>query len=225
MRFLRVGIAVSASLFFTGLLVSPAPVEQTGDGVAVETVATELEVPWALAFTPDGRLLVTERPGRIRVVDAVDGLQPEPWATVAVAHVVEAGLMGIAVDPGFADNGHVYVCYTANIGSDTENRVAQLTEMAGRDQDLPVLLSGMPAAGNHNGCRLKFGPDGKLYVTMGDARASNNAQEMAALSGKVLRMETDGSVPADNPFPGSLIYTLGHRNPQGLDFHPDTGAA
>ncbi len=200
--------------------------------VTAETVVEGLEIPWALAFTPDGRMLVTERPGRIRVIQ--DGqLLEQPMAVLDVGSVSEAGLMGIAVDPDFAGNGHIYVCYTYRGDSGglfnlrgsggLFNRVARLTESGGRAGDLQVLLDHIPAARNHNGCRMRFGPDGKLYVTMGDAQSAGDAQSLDSLSGKILRLERDGSVPADNPFPGSYIYSYGHRNPQGLDWHPETG--
>ena len=197
--------------------------------VTAETVAEGLEVPWALAFTPDGRMLVTERPGRIRVIQ--DGqLLEQPIAVLEVARISEAGLMGIAVDPNFAGNGYLYVCYTYRTDSGglfdsgtLFNRVARLTESGGRAGYLKVLLDQIPAARNHNGCRLRFGPDDKLYVTMGDAQSADEAQSLESLSGKILRLERDGTVPADNPFPGSYIYSYGHRNPQGLDWHPETG--
>ena len=207
-------------------------VKRISERVTAETVATGLEVPWALAFTPDGRMLVTERPGRIRVIQD-DQLLEQPLAVLDVASVSEAGLMGIAVDPNFADNGHIYVCYTYRTDSgglfnlrDSGgwlNRIARLTDSGGRAGDLRVILDHIPAARNHNGCRMRFGPDGKLYVTMGDAQSADNAQSLESLSGKILRLERDGSVPADNPFPGSYIYSYGHRNPQGLDWHPETG--
>ena len=182
----------------------------------VEVVASRLEAPWALAFAPDGRLFVTERPGRIRVV-ANGRLSAEPVAEIAVARYGESGLMGLALDPGFAANAHLYVCYTRQRGADLFNRVARLT--VGRDGkagDERVLLDNIPGAPIHDGCRLKFGPDGKLYVTMGDAAVTRAAQERDSLSGKILRINADGSVPADNPFPGSPVYSMGHRNPQGL---------
>ena len=193
------------------------------DSVTAETVVQGLEVPWALDFAPDGRILVTERAGRIRVIR--DGaLQPLPWAVIDVASVSESGLMGLALHPDFSANGHLFVCYTyRNAQGQLSNRVARLTDADGFGGDHRVILDGIPAARNHNGCRLGFGPDGKLYVTMGDAQASDQAQELGSLSGKVLRLEPDGSVPEDNPFPGSYVYTYGHRNPQGLDWHPRTG--
>ncbi len=198
-------------------------VNRISERVTAETVAEGLEVPWALAFTPDGRILVTERPGRIRVIQD-DQLLEQPMAVLDVASVSEAGLMGIAVDPNFADNGHLYVCYTYQTDSGgLFNRIARLTESGGRAGDLQVILDQIPAARNHNGCRMRFGPDHKLYVTMGDAQSAKEAQSLESLSGKILRLERDGSVPADNPFPGSYIYSYGHRNPQGLDWHPETG--
>ena len=198
-------------------------VNRISDRVTAETVVEGLKIPWALAFTPDGRMLVTERPGRIRVVE--DGqLLEQPMAVLDVATVSEAGLMGIAVDPDFAVNGHLYVCYTYRPDSGgLFNRIARLTESGGRAGELRVILDHIPAARNHNGCRIRFGPDGKLYVTMGDAQSADDAQSLESLSGKILRLERDGTVPADNPFPGSYIYSYGHRNPQGLDWHPVTG--
>ena len=194
-------------------------------GYVVETVVQGLRVPWDLAFAPDGRMFVTERPGRIRVVE--DGnLLDEPFAELDVWAQSEAGLMGIALDPAFAENGHLYVCYTyIEEQRGPTNRVARLTDANGVGSDHTVIFDGMPGARNHNGCRIRFGPDDKLYVTMGDAQNADSAQDPASPSGKVLRLNADGSVPDDNPIAGNPLYTLGHRNPQGIDWHPETGEA
>lgn len=181
----------------------------------VTVVASGLEVPWALAFAPDGRLFITERPGRIRVLH--DGrLDPQPIATLPAAARGEGGLMGLALDPAFADTGRLYVCYTMSKRSGLVNRLSVLTLRDGRAGDERVLVDDMPGAGIHDGCRVKFGPDGKLYFTMGDAAESRLAQSRDTLAGKILRLNSDGSLPADNPFARSPIYSLGHRNPQGL---------
>jgi glucose/arabinose dehydrogenase len=195
----------------------------------VQTFVTGLDVPWALAWAPDGRLFVTERPGRLRVV--VDGrLQPEPVATLPAYADGESGLMGLALDPAFADNGHLYVCYSTLPGASLINRargpgqrinrLSRLTLSQGRAGAERVLLDEMPGAWNHDGCRVKFGPDGKLYVTMGDAADPPLAQRLDSAAGKIHRLEADGTVPADNPFRRpdgpSSVWTLGHRNPQGL---------
>src|SRR5437667_1970412 len=170
----------------------------------VETVLRHLEVPWALAFAPDGRLFFTERPGRLRVV--TDGkLAVEPVAQLPVSASGEGGLMGLAVDPDFARTHHLYVCYTAAKRGGSVNRISRLTLNAGRAGDERVLLDDMPGAGIHDGCRLKFGPDGKLYATMGDAGQSPRAQRRDSLSGKILRIDADGSVPGDNPVRGSPV--------------------
>lgn len=181
----------------------------------VTVVVGGLEVPWALAFAPDGRLFVTERPGRIRIV--TDGhLEPTPLATLPVVAQGEGGLMGLALDPAFAQTGRLYTCYTADKRGRTINRVVTLVARGSTATEERVLLDDVPGAGIHDGCRVKFGPDGKLYVTTGDAGQSQLAQRRDSLAGKILRLNPDGSVPADNPFSGSPIYSLGHRNPQGL---------
>ena len=191
-------------------------------GLTVETVVGGLEVPWDLAFAPDGRILITERPGRIRVVR--DGiLQEAPYATLEVYHRSEAGLMGIALDPDFADNGFLYVCYTYREGRGIFNRIARLTDRGDTAGGHHVLLDRIPGASRHDGCRIRFGPEGYLYATTGDATDPRLSQDLDSPAGKVLRMAADGSAPPDNPFPGSLVYTWGHRNPQGLDWHPATG--
>ena len=199
-----------------------AEVVELPPGLGVEIVVEGLEVPWDLAFTPDGRILITERPGRIRVVK--DGaLDDAPYASIDVYHRSEAGLMGIALHPDFAANGYLYVCYTYRESRGVYNRIARLTDAGNRGAEHRVILDRIPGASRHDGCRLGFGPDGYLYATTGDATDPGLSQDLDSLAGKVLRLAADGSVPPDNPFPGSLVYSWGHRNPQGLAWHPVTG--
>lgn len=185
-------------------------------GVALDTIASGLQVPWDVAFAPGGRIFVTERAGRIRVVE--NGiLRPEPWAVLPVARRSEMGLMGIALAPDFAANSHVYVVGTFDAGEEgTQNRVYRLTDREGRGAEPAVILDGIPAARYHAGAALRFGPDGMLYLSSGDATRPGNSQDTASLSGKVLRMRPDGGIPADNPVTGSYVYARGVRNPQGL---------
>ncbi len=198
--------------------------ESTPPGdVRVEVVARDLQIPWAIDFAPDGRIFLTERPGRIRVIR--EGmLQPEPWARISVAHEGEGGLLGLALDPNFAENGFVYVYYTYREGGRLWNRIARLTDRGERGEGLTIIFDRIPGSMIHNGGRIKFGPDGKLYVTTGDANVPASAQDLASLAGKILRLNPDGSIPTDNPFPNSPVWSYGHRNPQGLAWHPVTGA-
>src|SRR5882762_6370250 len=132
--------------------------------VEVDVVASRLETPWALAFAADKRLFVTERPGRVRLVTG-SGLQAKPVAVLPVTERGESGLLGLALDPRFDENGYLYVCYTTSgRGDRLINRVTRLTFRDGTAGHEVILLDGMPAAGNHDGCRLKFGSDGKLYI-------------------------------------------------------------
>lgn len=192
----------------------------------VEVVATGLVTPWSLAFAPDGRLFVAERSGRIRVVTG-GRLDSTPWATVTAleetARGYETGLMGLALDPRFADRPFIYVCYSyRDVAGGVRNRIARLREMDGRGVEESTLVEGIPGAAYHNGCRLKFGPDDKLYATTGDAQADSLAQHPGSLAGKILRLNADGTIPGDNPFPGSPVWSLGHRNPQGLAWQPES---
>jgi aldose sugar dehydrogenase len=193
-------------------------------GLSVETVVSGLEVPWALAWAPDGRLYLTERPGRVRVVEQ-GALRPEPVAVLPSSQATaEGGLMGLALAPDFATSGALYVYYTYDAAGGVRNRVSRLRLGADGPPEETVVLDDLPGARVHDGGRIAFGPDGKLYVGTGDAREPDRLpQDPAALGGKILRLEPDGSVPADNPFPGSPVYSLGHRNVQGLAWQPGTG--
>jgi glucose/arabinose dehydrogenase len=184
-----------------------APDDEGSRELEMSELATGLEAPWDVAFTPDGRAWVTERDtGVLLMVDA-DGSTSEV-RTFAVDPTSEGGLMGLAVSPDFTDDGWLYAYYT---GSD-DNRIVRFQE-GGPEQ--PV-LAGIPKARNHNGGRIAFGPDGMLYAGTGDALQTDLAQDRNSLAGKVLRMDRDGGVPVGNPFDGSLVWSLGHRNVQGL---------
>ncbi|MCZ8522887.1 MULTISPECIES: PQQ-dependent sugar dehydrogenase [Paenibacillus] len=189
-----------------------------------EVVASGLQVPWEIGFAPDGRIFFTERGGSLRVIrEGRVAAEPVFTFDAALYKEGEAGVLGFALDPEFAGNGYIYVYHTYTRDGKPVNQVVRLKESGGRAVLDKVVLDGLPAARTHDGGRVKFGPDGMLYVTNGDAGTPLNAQDLKVLAGKILRITPDGGIPADNPFPGSPVYSLGHRNPQGLAWHPVTG--
>jgi glucose/arabinose dehydrogenase len=180
-----------------------------------------------MEFAPDGRLFFTERrSGRLSYVE-VKAVEPPPtaklFATLPSSDSGEGGLLGLALSPEFASDRYVYVYYTDTGPSGLRNRVVRLRERNGTGAEPETILDGIPGASVHDGGRIRFGPDGKLYVTAGDAGQRANAQDLQSLAGKILRLNPDGSIPSDNPFPNSPVYSYGHRNPQGIDWHPRTG--
>ncbi len=198
-------------------------------GFVGEIVASGLNLPTSLAFAPDGsgRLFVNElQTGRIWIFEDGERL-PEPFAEVETNSSGgfpvqgEVGLLGLAFDPDYAQNRFVYATYARRVGDEIEGRVVRFTDVANRGQDMTVLLDGVPSAEGHQIESLAFGPDGKLYVSTGDAYQSEDAQDPAALNGKILRMNPDGSIPGDNPFPGTYTYALGLRNSFDLAFRPN----
>jgi glucose/arabinose dehydrogenase len=196
---------------------------KSGARLEVSTYVSGLEVPWSIVFTSPTRMLVTERPGRVRVVE--NGvLRPEPLAVLAdVEAKGESGLMGIALAPDYRDSRLLYLAYAYDAAGGTRVRVVRYRDEGASLSGRTVVIEGIPAARNHAGCRIRFGPDGKLYVTTGDASERQIAQDMKSLGGKTLRLNPDGSIPPDNPFAGSPIFSLGHRNAQGIDWDPRSG--
>lgn len=210
------------------LPMSAATAQNPPPGFIYETLVDgPLQSATAMAFLPDGRLLITERAtGNVRVFK--DGqLDPNPWATIPVHNgglYAEAGLIGIAVDPGFLSNGFVYVFYTAPGGN--ENHISRLQDVNGVGTGLTVLTPpmGIPAQLYHNAGPMVFGHDGKLFVATGDALGAAHAQNPNNWRGKILRFAVPNlTIPADNPTPGSAVYSIGHRNQFGLAIHPVTG--
>lgn len=217
-----VGLAILALLLspvsvFTRPPGTPAPT-RADQRLSEEVIASGLEIPWALAHAPDGRILLTDRPGRVRVIEG-GKLKNEPLFTLPVAHEGEGGLLGIALDPEFERNKFIYLYYTYRSGG-LANRVIRVREDR-PIQTAQVLVDRIPGGTVHDGGRIRFGPDGKLYIGTGDAGASAAAQDPGSLAGKILRVNPDGSVPSDNPFPSSPVYSLGHRNVQGLAWIDD----
>lgn len=206
-------------------LPAPVMVSESTAAAEVEVVAGGLETLWAIAFAPDGRIFLTERAGRIRIIK--DGkLQKEPWMVLDAYETGEAGLMGLALDPEFSRNRFVYAAYSyRDPGGALKNRLVRLREdpATARGERERVLVDEVAASNNHNGGRVKFGPDRRLYWTMGDAQYTRFSQDLSSLNGKILRLNPDGTVPADNPFAGSPVYSYGHRNPQGLAWQPGSG--
>jgi glucose/arabinose dehydrogenase len=193
-------------------------------------VQSGLTTTWDLAFAPDGRMFVTERAGNLLVyASAAPGaVQLANNAVPGARQNGEGGLMSVELDPSFASNSYLYLCASRDDGT-WRNQVLRYTVVGnGIVFDRYVIRDGMLAASNHDGCRIRFGQDGKLWVTMGDAGNGNNAQNPNSLNGKVLRVNGDGTIPSDNPvIPGasgrSAVYSWGNRNPQGLTFEPGTG--
>jgi glucose/arabinose dehydrogenase len=198
--------------------------------IKVETVAGGLDHPWGLAFLPDGRMLVTERPGQLRIVTK-DGKTSEPLKGVPEVFAEgQGGLLDVALDPDFAANGLVYLSYSESGEGGTGTAVARGKLADNGLDDVQVIFRQQPKVdrGLHFGSRLAFSPDGKLFVTLGERFKFAPAQDLGTHLGKVVRINPDGSVPQDNPFVGQKgakpeIWSYGHRNPQGAAIHPETG--
>ncbi|HJU67161.1 MAG TPA: PQQ-dependent sugar dehydrogenase [Gemmatimonadaceae bacterium] len=212
---------------------SPQPSSIDGN-IAVETVVSGLEHPWALAFLPDGRILVTERPGRLRLVDT-SGRLSEPLGGVPTVHAMsQGGLLDVAIDPDFAQNQLVYLSFSEpGEGGVSGTSVARGRLANGRLENVQVIYRQEPKvrSGGHYGSRLVFSRDGKLFITQGDRQAGSfrqQAQQLSSGIGKIVRINTDGSIPSDNPFvrrngARPEIWSLGHRNAQAAALHPETG--
>lgn len=177
----------------------------------VEVVASGLDTPWSLAFLPGGDTLVTERNGQLQRI----GTEGNSYKVSGVRETSEGGLLGVAIHPNFTTNNWLYLYYTTEQNGQMTNLVERYTLSGDALIEPVVILQGIPAAANHNGGSIAFGPDGKLYVTTGDAMQGELAQDTQSLAGKILRLNDDGTAAADNPF-GNLVWSYGHRNPQGI---------
>lgn len=194
----------------------PAGTQDTADVYttntpAIEVIAQNLTIPWEVLFLPDGELLVTERPGRVLLLK--QGVEID---IPGIEHVGEGGLLGAAIHPNFLGNNYLYLYQTTRTDAGLVNRVVRYVV----DHDTLTfdrnILTDLPGAWYHDGGRIAFGPDGMLYVAVGDATDPDAAQDPTTRAGAILRATPEGEVPSDNPTEGSLVYSYGHRNPQGL---------
>lgn len=185
---------------------------------AVEVIGEGLEVPWEILPLSDGRYLVTERQGRVVVLGSGD-----KYTIQGVESIGEGGLLGMAIGPEYEDNKHLFLYYTYRESNRILNRVSRFTLGENGPTDETIILNAIPGSRFHNGGRLKFGPDDKLYITTGDAQEPSLSQDIDSLAGKILRINPDGTVPEDNPFENSPVFAYGLRNPQGLSWHPISG--
>jgi glucose/arabinose dehydrogenase len=205
-------------------------IETKAGAISVSTIAHGLANPWGLAFLPDGRMLVTERPGRLRIVTK-DGTVSQPLKGVPEVFAEgQGGLLDVKLDPNFAANRLVYIAYSEPGDGGAGTAVARGKLGTDGLEDVEVIFRQKPKVDGpyHFGSRLAFAPDGKLFVTLGERFTFMPAQDLSNDLGKIVRINPDGSIPLDNPFFGKEgarpeIWTYGHRNPQGLAFNPKTG--
>lgn len=217
-------IGGSAYLFFPGSRLGRGEVRHIGEmptaresvPYEIEEVVGGLEVPWSVVFTSRERMLVSERPGRIRIVEQGKLLEKPLHTFPEVVSQAEEGLMSLALHPQYAENKLVYAVYAYRTERGFFDRVVRFRDGGTSISQITTILDGIPAAQYHAGSCLAFGPDKKLYITTGDATDGDIAQDLASLGGKILRVNDDGSIPNDNPFPNSPVWSYGHRNPQGI---------
>ena len=183
--------------------------------IKVETVADNLKIPWELVFAPDGRIFFTERDGNLWVIE---NESLELVATFPTSRMSEGGLLGLALDPEFEKNNFLYLYQTYFDFELHHNKVVRYTVNNNQLTDEQILIDKIPGALWHDGGRIKFGPDEKIYITTGDATNANLSQKIGSLAGKILRINADGTIPVDNPFESSAVFSYGHRNPQGIDW-------
>lgn len=195
------------------------PAENVGDQNAT-VVAENLDVPWDIEFLPNGDMLVTERPGTLLRIEKGNESFQSSYTVEGVEHRGEGGLLGLALDPNYTENNRVYLYMTTKEGEMLQNRVVRYKLEDDQLSNPKVVIDGLPGAQYHDGGRIAFGPENKLYITAGDATRSNWAQQTDKLAGKILRINSDGTIPEDNPFDNE-VYSYGHRNPQGITWVND----
>ena len=203
----------------------PAPVSNSrnvanSSGVAI--IAEGLQAPRSLDISKDGRIFVSEKQGGIRVVEN-GTLLGQHVGDIKAENIGDAGLLGLALHPNFTQNHLFYVYYTYSNTTGLYNKVLMLQESNNRIIDSKIILDGIPGDDYRDGGRIKFGPDGKLYVSTGDASIPELSQDLNSLAGKILRLNQDGTIPHDNPFSNSPVYAYGFRNVQGLAWAPGSG--
>lgn len=189
-----------------------------------KTIATNLDTPWEILWGPDNFIWVTERQGKISRVNPISGAVSEVIQITDVREVGEGGLLGMVLDPDFLTNNFIYVGYNYYAaGNQYSEKIVRFTynSSTGQAGSPLILFDNISGANNHNGCRLVISPDKKLIFTTGDAQNTSTSQNLKSLNGKTLRLNLDGTIPVDNPMPGSPVWTWGHRNPQGLAYSPD----
>jgi len=204
----------------------PAPVSNLSNltnSSGVEIIAEGLQAPRSIDISKDGRIFFSEKRGSIRVVDN-GTLLTEPVGDIKAENIGDAGLLGLTLHPNFTQNHLFYVYYTYSNSTGLFNKVLMLTESNNRIIDSKTILDGIPGDEYRDGGRIKFGPDGKLYVSTGDASIPELSQDLDSLAGKILRTNEDGTIPQDNPFSNSPVYAYGFRNVQGLAWAPNSGA-
>ena len=185
-------------------------------------VASNLYVPWSIVFPTENSMYIAQRSGEILYYQ---NSQPQAnfYKFSEISATNEEGLMGMVLDPDYPDSPYIYTSLAYEENNQMFVKVVRLTDVNNQATETKILLDKIPAAKFHAGSRLRFGPDQKLYITTGDATKKEIAQDLNSLGGKILRMNKDGSIPEDNPFDNSYIYSYGHRNPQGIDFDPISG--
>lgn len=236
-RYLFSSIKSIACIFLLGLATVPAYAEKETTifqtekhRVKAEIITEDLEYPWSLAFLPDGKMLVTEKPGRLRLIDKDGKLNPSPIAGVPkVKDSGQGGLMDIILHPKFNENRWIYISYSATGDGGYGTEVARAKLIDQQLKELEVIFRALPkkSGGRHFGSRLLFDKAGKLFLTIGERGKRSWAQELDKHPGSTIRLNDDGSVPKDNPFINNSkakpeIYTYGNRNAQGMALHPET---
>ncbi len=213
---LVVGLLISG----TSVIVLLLPGETVDGELALEAVQDGLAFPVSFVPAEDGRIFYNElQRGNVRIIE--DGrLLEQPFVTLEVVTLAETGLLGLALNPSFAADPYVYLYYTYDSGEGIFNRISRFKDLGNVAGPEEILMDFIPASSIHNSGRLLFGPDGKLYASVGDSREREQAQVPASLRGKILRMNPDGSLPEDNPFGDSYAYVIGIRNVFGMDFTP-----
>lgn len=224
-------IALALGHVFAAEAAEAREVESEKHDFRIVVVAEGLEHPWGLAFLPDGDMLITERPGRLRLFR--DGaLAPQPVENVPdVAAIGQGGLLDVTLHPDFAENGVLFLTLAAGSGSGAWTRVVRARLVDDRLEDVQTIFDAEPRdarGGRHFGSRVRVAPDGYLYVSIGDRGVMEDSQRLDNHSGTIVRIDEEGRVPADNPFVGRdgalpEIFSYGHRNPQGMAVHPETG--